>query len=97
MGKSSLLLKYIKNTFSYDYQVTTGVEFYTKLVKINEKTTIKMQIWDTVSINLAQVGQEAFRAVVRSFYKGVSAILLVYSIDRYESFEQLSGWMKEIQ
>lgn len=25
VGKSSLLLKYIKNTFSYDYQVTTGV------------------------------------------------------------------------
>lgn len=48
VGKSSLLLKYIKNTFSYDYQVTTGVEFFTKLVKINEKTTIKMQIWDTV-------------------------------------------------
>lgn len=25
VGKSALLLKYIKNHFSYDYQVTTGV------------------------------------------------------------------------
>ncbi|TXI93976.1 MAG: hypothetical protein E6Q33_01500 [Neisseriales bacterium] len=25
VGKSSLLMKYVKNTFSYDYQVTTGV------------------------------------------------------------------------
>lgn len=48
VGKSSLLLKYIKNTFSYDYQVTTGVEFHTKAVKINEKTSVQMQIWDTV-------------------------------------------------
>ena len=43
------------------------------------------------------MGQEAFRAIVRSFYKGVSAIILCYSIERYESFEQLSNWMKEIQ
>ena len=50
-----------------------------------------------------QVGQEAFKSIVRSFYKGVSAIILVYSIDRYcllscrwESFQQLTMWMKEI-
>ena len=41
-------MKYIKNTFTYDYQVTTGVEFFTKTVQINEKNNIKLQIWDTV-------------------------------------------------
>lgn len=56
-----------------------------------------MQIWDTVIHDLIKVGQETFRAIVRSFYKGVSAIILTYSIDRQESFEQLSSWMKEIQ
>lgn len=68
-------MKYIKNTFSYDYQVTTGVQYFTKTVQINDKTNIKLQIWDTV-------GQEAYKSVVRSFYKGVTAILLVYSIDK---------------
>lgn len=43
-------MKYVKNTFSYDYQVTTGVEFFTKNIKVNEKTTVKLQIWDTVYI-----------------------------------------------
>lgn len=57
VGKSSLLLKYIKNTFTYDYQVTIGIEFNTKLVKINQKTTIKLQIWDTVIYSFIQVGQ----------------------------------------
>lgn len=50
-------MKYIKNTFSYDYQVTTGVEYFTKTVQINEKTNIKLQIWDTVKILLMKVGQ----------------------------------------
>jgi GTPase SAR1 family protein len=43
------------------------------------------------------VGQENFKALTRSFYKGVSSVLLVYAIDRYETFEQLSSWMKEVQ
>jgi GTPase SAR1 family protein len=48
VGKTSLLLKYVQNKFSYDYQVTTGIEFFTKEVAINEKTAINLQVWDTV-------------------------------------------------
>ncbi len=47
-------MKYIKNIFSYDYQITTGVEYFTKTVQINEKTNIKLQIWDTVFIYLSK-------------------------------------------
>lgn len=35
VGKTSLLLKYIQNKFSYDYQVTTGIEYFTKAVQVN--------------------------------------------------------------
>ena len=52
VGKSSILLKYIKNTFCYDYQVTTGAEFYSKTVKINDKHSANLQIWDTVIMEL---------------------------------------------
>lgn len=30
VGKTSLLMKYVHNKFSYDYQVTTGIEYFTK-------------------------------------------------------------------
>ncbi len=45
-------------------------------------------------LSYIQVGQEAYKSVVRSFYKGVSAILLVYSIDKQETYDQLNIWMK---
>lgn len=48
MGKSSLLLKYTKNTFCYDYQVTTGIEYCSKVVKVNDKYSAHLQLWDTV-------------------------------------------------
>ena len=60
------------------------------MVKVNEKESIRLQLWDTV-------GQEAFKSVVRSFYKGVSAVLVLYSIDKLETFEQVETWMKEIR
>lgn len=49
-------MKYVKNTFSYDYQVTTGVEFFTKTTKVNDKNTIKLQIWDTVNCMIIKLG-----------------------------------------
>lgn len=75
VGKSSLLLKYIKGEFSQDYNVTVGVEFSSKTVEVNEKTSVMLQVWDTA-------GQETFKAIVRSFYKGIAAAFLVYSIDK---------------
>jgi GTPase SAR1 family protein len=39
-----------------------------------------------------KAGQELFRAVVRSFYKGISAVFFVYAIDRATSFEELKAW-----
>lgn len=48
VGKSSMLVKYIKGEFSNDYNVTVGVEFNSKTVEINEKTSVMLQVWDTV-------------------------------------------------
>ena len=48
VGKSSMLFKYIKGEFSTEYNVTVGVEFNSKTVEINEKTSVMLQVWDTV-------------------------------------------------
>jgi GTPase SAR1 family protein len=36
VGKTSLITKYINNIFKTDYNVTIGVEFYTKRVTIDK-------------------------------------------------------------
>ena len=43
-----MLTKYIKGEFTDAYNVTVGVEFTSKTVRIDEKTQVKLQIWDTV-------------------------------------------------
>ena len=43
------------------------------------------------------MGQEAFKAVVKSSYKGVAAVLFIYSIEKKESFERLNVWVREVK
>ena len=50
VGKTSLLMKFVSGKFSYDYQVTTGIEFFSREVELNEKTSVNLQLWDTVGV-----------------------------------------------
>mmetsp|Transcript_15311 Transcript_15311/g.23316 ORF Transcript_15311/g.23316 Transcript_15311/m.23316 type:complete len:160 (+) Transcript_15311:536-1015(+) len=49
---------------------------------------VKLQIWDTA-------GQESFRSITRSYYRGAAGALLVYDITRRDTFKHLSRWLEE--
>jgi Ras-related protein Rab-2A len=51
-------------------------------------TQVKLQIWDTA-------GQESFRSITRSYYRGAAGALLVYDITRRDTFQHLSRWLEE--
>ena len=57
------------------------------MVTIDNKH-IKLQIWDTA-------GQESFRSITRSYYRGAAGALLVYDITRRDTFKHLSRWLDE--
>ena len=81
VGKSCLLLQFTDKRFKNEHDLTIGVEFGARSVFINDKT-IKLQVWDTA-------GQENFRSITRSYYRGAVAALLVYDVTKRESFEHL--------
>ena len=89
VGKSSLLNRYIDNNFNDTYSTTIGVEFGVKYVTLNDNTPIKLQIWDTA-------GQESFRSITRLFYRASAGVILMYSIDNKNSFENLKTWLYDI-
>ncbi|CAJ0949644.1 unnamed protein product [Ranitomeya imitator] len=83
-GKTSLLNQYVHNWFRNDYRNTLGAHILTKTIQLENKT-LKMQIWDTG-------GQERFRSLVSSFYKGSDGCLLVFDVTDEESFSNLETW-----
>ena len=56
VGKSSLLRYFTDGTFAEVSDPTVGVDFFARLVQVNDGTNIKLQLWDTA-------GQERFRSV----------------------------------
>lgn len=87
VGKSNILLKYAHNQFKSEYQLTIGVEFGAKNIKIKDKI-YRIQIWDTA-------GQENFRSITRAYYKNSVCALVVYDITSRQSFENVKEWIED--
>jgi len=87
VGKSCLLLQFTDKRFQQVHDLTIGVEFGARMITIDGKQ-IKLQIWDTA-------GQESFRSITRSYYRGAAGALLVYDITRRETFNHLTSWLDD--
>ena len=93
-GKSSLLTQFTDKSFSPLHDLTIGVEFGAKILKVtgpDEKNyNIKLQIWDTA-------GQELFKSITRSYYRDAAGVMLVFDISRRDTFNHLKTWMNDIE
>lgn len=89
MGKSCLLLQFTDKRFLTDHELTIGVEFGTRMIEVDGKK-IKLQLWDTA-------GQESFRSITRSYYRGAQGALLVFDITKRSSFAHLQSWLEEVR
>ena len=89
VGKSNILLKYVHNKFTNEYQSTIGVEFAAKNINIDGKI-FRIQIWDTA-------GQENFRSLTRSYFKNSACAIITYDITNKESFDNVEEWINEIK
>jgi len=88
VGKTSYCLRLTHDQFVHEECNTIGVEFSTSVFNIGGNT-IKCQFWDTA-------GCERFRAITRSYYRGVTAAIMVFDLSNIESFKSLEKWKKEL-
>jgi Ras-related protein Rab-2A len=88
--KSCLLLRFTDDRFQVTHDLTIGVEFGTRTLTARNGQRVKLQIWDTA-------GQESFRSITRSYYRGSAAALLVYDITRRETFLDVTSWLNDVR
>mmetsp|Transcript_19660 Transcript_19660/g.63887 ORF Transcript_19660/g.63887 Transcript_19660/m.63887 type:complete len:214 (-) Transcript_19660:41-682(-) len=89
VGKTSLLLRYVHNTFSETQPATIQASYLTKRLTV-EGNTVHLSIWDTA-------GQERFHALGPIYYRDADAALLVYDITDMDSFVRVKNWVKELR
>ena len=88
VGKSCLLRRYADQSFTDNYINTIGVDFKVRTVDIMGKI-VKLNIWDSA-------GQERFRTIVNTYYRGAHGICVVYDITDTDSFEKVGEWLKDV-
>ena len=88
VGKTNIMSKYLKNQFNEITKATVGVEFGTKIFTIDNRK-IKAQIWDTA-------GQEKYKAIAETYYKGSKGAFVVYDITRKETFYSVDKWIYDL-
>ena len=86
VGKSSIIQRYMKQTFEESYKCTIGVDFLMKTLEIKNKT-VKLQLWDTA-------GQEKYKSMVASYYRGANVALVVFDLTNHDSFDSLPLWIE---
>ena len=62
VGKTSITNRFAKSEFSLNYSVTLCLDVIRRVIQVGDKK-VSLQIWDTV-------GQERFRTITSSYYKG---------------------------
>jgi len=89
VGKSSLVLRFVKGQFHEFQESTIGAAFLTQTVCLDD-TTVKFEIWDTA-------GQERYHSLAPMYYRGAQAAIVVYDITNADTFERAKNWVKELQ
>ncbi|KAL7713890.1 Sphingomyelin phosphodiesterase [Entamoeba marina] len=89
VGKTAIMQRFCENTFEPVYISTVGVDFKPKVIKVGNKT-VKMQLWDTA-------GQDRFRNITASYYRGTQGVLIVYDVTDRTSFDKVSSWFTEVR
>jgi len=89
VGKTSLLIRYIKDFFNSDLKKTIGSSFLIKDVVIDE-IDVRLLLWDIG-------GQDIFQKLRTIYFKGSNAAFGVFDVTDPQSLLKLPGWVSSIK
>jgi small GTP-binding protein len=91
VGKSSLVLRYVRGTFHPFQEPTIGAAFVsaTEVVE-GEDRRVTMKVWDTA-------GQERYHSLTPLYFRGAHVALLAFDVCRTHSFQALQQWARQVE
>ena len=88
VGKTSLVGRYVYDSFEGDYLATIGTDIHVKMVNVDD-TVVKLVIWDIA-------GQDNFAQLRRAYYMNASAAFFVFDTTRPETIERVDEWLNAL-
>ncbi|KAF4082051.1 hypothetical protein AMELA_G00147290 [Ameiurus melas] len=88
VGKTSIIKRYVHQTYSTNYRATIGVDFALKVLNWNSET-VRLQLWDIA-------GQERFGNMTRVYYREAIGAFIVFDVTRPTTFEAVAKWKEDL-
>lgn len=84
VGKTSLIRRFVSNSFSDNYKVSIGAHITKKVVDLTPDQSVTLIIWDLE-------GTDDLKMVRQSFLMGTHGVLYVFDVSRPSTFQNISG------
>ncbi len=91
VGKSSLVMRFVEDTFRESYSSTIGVEISQKTIDISDKTRIDFVIWD---IGGQMIQMAPYR---KRFYSGANSAFIVIDRTRSNNLDSIETWYSDVK
>ena len=85
VGKSSIVVRLINNSFHENNESTIGASYYSY-----KNNGVRLDLWDTS-------GQEKYRSISSLYYRDAIVIIIVFDVTSMKSFKEIAYWIKEIK
>ena len=89
VGKSSLLTRFVTETFDPNIRATLGCDHFS-LVRQVSGERVKVTLWDLS-------GAFRFRSVTRMYFRGAAGAVVVYDVTDAETFGSVLRWVDEVR
>ncbi|KAF7363804.1 GTP-binding protein ryh1 [Mycena sanguinolenta] len=89
VGKTSLITRFMYDTFDNTYQATIGIDFLSKTMYLEDRT-VRLQLWDTA-------GQERFRSLIPSYIRDSSLFRLAHCSQIDSPFMSTTKWIEDVR
>ncbi|GMM46808.1 Rab family GTPase [Pichia kluyveri] len=111
VGKSSVVQRFVKNSFDEYRESTIGAAFLTQSIHLSKNDILSSGDNDnsittdtidddgiTVKFEIWDTaGQERYRSLASMYYRNANAAIIVYDITQLESLDKAKYWIKELQ
>jgi len=87
VGKTSIIHRFIYDSFDDNYQATIGIDFMSHKMYIEDKVVI-LNLWDTA-------GQERFKSLIPSYIKDSAVAIVIFDITNRASFMSVEKWIED--
>jgi len=90
VGKTSLIRRFVDDTFSEEYKVSIGVHISKKMVEVSPTDAVSLILWDLE-------GTDEIETIRKAYLLGSHSVIFVFDVTRPSTFQNISEDLDKVK